>query len=405
MTLLPTLSTKIPQEFKTMSCRNAIYERPAVFEDNHDWLWLGDKEEADRDKSKTGFWFIRSDPRRRPTYPSDLSNLSDFASMHRKYFKSPVSEKSTNEYSQFVQKIMPTTACSVSIPGSAASIQELSQRQRFMLIFKFTVAAVIRLSEHYIRLIRDILNGRGGLMYPGGLYPKMDAFLRNSPIRYVVIYHLCQLNMAADELFGAYELYHFRSDYRRSDGRVCIDEGNGSSFYNELEYYMCGIFGFQGYAPNGETDPYMKPNIEAPLFGVEPGSKVHVDYILNRRGEYNKALIAVFGIEFCSKFFDPMKPVRDHWSEVAKQMQSMGDQDSEVYCENDEDGFALFSDDAGDELQQDDGGDSSNICSSDFYDDDDYDDDDEEEEEEDDDDDDDEEEDDDDDDEQIPVEK
>jgi hypothetical protein len=74
--------------------------------------------------------------------------------------------------------------------------------------------------------------------------------------------------------------------YCRSDGRVCIDdEGNGSSFYNELEYYMCGIFGFQGYNPSGEIDPYMKSNVAAPLFGVEPGSSVHVDYILNRRGE------------------------------------------------------------------------------------------------------------------------
>jgi len=45
-----------------------------------------------------------------------------------------------------------------------------------MLIFKFTVAAVIRLSNHYIRIIRDILNGRGGVMFPGGVYPKMDAF-------------------------------------------------------------------------------------------------------------------------------------------------------------------------------------------------------------------------------------
>jgi len=246
----------------------------------NDWLWLGDKEEADRDKSNDGFLFIRSDPRRRPTYPLDVSNLSDFSSMHGKY------HKSNTEYSRFVQTIMPTSACSVSIAGSAASILEISQRQRFMLIFKFTVAAVIRLSNHYIGRIRDILNGRGGVMFPGGVYPKMDAFLSASPIRYEVIYHICALNMATDELFGAYDMYHFRRDYRRSDGRVCIDdEGNGSSFYDELDYYMCGIFGFQGYNPSGEIDPYMKPNVAAPLFGVEPGSSVHVDYILNRRGE------------------------------------------------------------------------------------------------------------------------
>jgi hypothetical protein len=203
----------------------------------------------------------------------------------------------------------------------------------------------------------------------------MDAFLSASPIRYEVIYHICALNMATDELFGAYDMYHFRRDYRRSDGRVCIDdEGNGSSFYDELDYYMCGIFGFQGYNPSGEIDPYMKPNVAAPLFGVEPGSSVHVDYILNRRGEYNKALIAVFGTEFCSKFFDPMRPVRDHWSKIAKQMQSMGDADSKAYSENDEDVLNIFSDDADDELQQEYGGD----CDSSYWSDDcdDYDEDD-----------------------------
>jgi hypothetical protein len=247
-----------------------------------------------------------------------------------------------------------------------------------MLIFKFTVAAVIRLSNHYIGLIRDILNGRGGVMFPGGVYPKIDALLSASPIRYEVIYNICALNMATNELFGAYEMYHFRSDFRRSDGRVCIDEGHGSSFYNELEYYMCGIFGFQGYNQSGEEDPYMKPNVTAPLFGVEPGSSVHVDYILNRRGgKYNKALIAVFGTEFCSKFFDPMRPVRDHWSKIAKQMQSMGDADSKSYSENDEDIFNIFSDDADDELQLEEGGDCDSFDSSYWSDDyDDYDEDD-----------------------------
>jgi hypothetical protein len=182
-------------------------------------------------------------------------------------------------------------------------------------------------------------------MTPGGLYPKMDEFLRKSPIRYMVIYQLCSLQMATDELFGAYDMYHFRSDYLNRNGDVCIEGPGGSSFYNRLEDYMCRIFGFQGYF-EGKIDPYTKPNINAPLHGIEPGSKAHVDYILNVRGHYDEALVAVFGREFCAKFFDPMRLLRALWPKIAKMMKSMGDDDPEVYSEEDDDGrshFSLFS--------------------------------------------------------------
>lgn len=101
----------------------------------------------------------------------------------------------------------------------------------------------------------------------------------------------------------------------------------------------------------------MKPNIHAPLFDVEPGSKTHVDYILNIRGEYDEALIAVFGREFCANFFDPMRPMRDAWPKIAKQMQSMGDEDHEVYPETEDDILnpkASSWDDDVDELELDD---------------------------------------------------
>ncbi len=270
-----------------------------------------------------------------------MGNPSAFAVAHWD-FQQQIHEGKlpSHEYSKFVEKIMRAFASSTSIEGGAALIRENLRRQRFKLMFNFTVAAVNRLSEDHLRSIRDVLNGKGGMMIPSqGVYPKIDAFWRKSPIRYTVMWLLCSLKLAAAELFGAYEMYHFRRDFRSRDGSVRIEEPGGSSFYNQLDNIFCGVFGFQGYSPSGEEDPYMKPNIHAPLFGVEPGSNIHVDYLLNVRGEYDEALIAVFGREFCANFFDPMRPVRDAWPKIAKQMQSMGDEDHEVYPETDDDDY------------------------------------------------------------------
>jgi len=306
-----------------------------------DWIWLGDDEEAERDKSSAGFWFIRTDPRRKPTYPSASGYHSAFAAQHKKCAGNAL------EYSKLAHKLMPTAACSVLIPAGATSMQE----NRFKLMFNFTVAAVNRLSEYHLRGIRELLNGKGGFVIPNGVYPKMDAFYGTSPIRYMVIWQLCSLNMAADELFGAYDMYHFRSDFRGSNGRVSISESGGSSFYNGVDGRMSDIFGFQGYH-NGEKDPYMKPDVSAPLYGVEPGSQTHVDYILNVRGQYDDALIAVFGREICARFFDPMRPVRELWPKIAREMQAMGDKDDEVYSAVDNENSFLFSDDDDDMLQE-----------------------------------------------------
>ena len=333
-----------------------------------DWIWLGDDEEDERDKSSAGFWFIRSDPRRKPTYPSALEYHSVFAAVHRKCASNAL------EYSKFAHKLMPTAACSVLIPVGATSMQE----NRFKLMFNFTVAAVNRLSEHHMRGIRDILNGNGGIVIPNGVYPTMDAFYGKSPFRYMVMWELCSLKMAADELFGAYDMYHFRSDFRGSNGRVSISDSGGSSLNDGIDDRMCGIFGFQGYH-NGEKDPYMKPNVSAPLYGVEPGSKTHVDYILNVRGQYDDALIAVFGRDICARFFDPMRQVRELWPIIAKAMQAMGDKDDEVYSAVDDDNSFLFSDDDDDDVLEegyDEDCDSFECDDEDVDDDDDYDDDD-----------------------------
>lgn len=85
-------------------------------------------------------------------------------------------------------------------------------------MFNFTAAAVNRLSEHHIRFICGILKGNGDYVIPGGIYPAMDAFYHKSPIRYMVIYQLCSLQVAEEELFGAYDMYHFRRDILGSDG-------------------------------------------------------------------------------------------------------------------------------------------------------------------------------------------
>lgn len=310
---------------------------------NEDWIWLGDEEEAIRDRSEAGFWFIRSDPRRRPTYTSSEDIDSAFASAHRIFQKSVANHK-TDNYSKFAQTLMPTFASSTSIHDGTALTSEHSEFQkRFKLMFKFTAAAVNRLSEHHIRNIRSVLKGNGYFI-PGGVYPTMDAFYHKSPIRYLVLMELCSLQVATEELFGAYDMYHFRSDIRGSNGRVYIDDSGGSTLHQAIDKRMCGIFGFQGYH-NGEKDPSMKPSVSAPLYGVEPGSKTHIDYILNVRGQFDDALIAVFGREICSIFFDPMRPVRKLWPKLAKIMHAMGDEDDEDTTEVDEGETSLFSSD------------------------------------------------------------
>ena len=37
----------------------------------------------------------------------------------------------------------------------------------------------------------------------------------------------------------------------------------------------------------------MKPNVNAPLYRVDPDSKSHVDYILNVHGQYDDALMTI----------------------------------------------------------------------------------------------------------------
>jgi hypothetical protein len=314
---------------------------------NDDWIWLGDEEEAKRDKTVAGLWFIRSDPRRKPKYPSAEGHDSSFASSRWNFFR--LFPPKLNDYSKFASTFMPTFASSVPISDCSSLILESSQMQtRCKLMFNFTAAAVNRLSEHHIRFIRGILKGNGDYVIPGGIYPAMDAFYHKSPIRYMVIYQLCSLQVAEEELFGAYDMYHFRRDILSSDGCVYIDTSDGSSLRDAIDEKMCGIFGFQGYF-NGKEDPFMKPNVNAPLYGVEPGSKAHVDYILNVRGQYDPALIAVFGREICANSFDSMRPVREMWPKIAKLMQSMGDEDGEMYPEVDVDDSIFISNDEEDE--------------------------------------------------------
>ena len=76
------------------------------------------------------------------------------------------------------------------------------------------------------------------------------------------------------------------------DGRVYIDESQGSCQNQAIDERMCAIFGFQGHI-NGKMDPFMKPNVNAPLYRVDPDSKSHVDYILNVRGQYDDALMTI----------------------------------------------------------------------------------------------------------------
>jgi hypothetical protein len=239
----------------------------------------------------------------------------------------------TAEYKLLAAKV---AASSHLEPGFWASTHAADSEDLLRMIWNFSLQSVRRLVRHFhfqivVELMRawrrpdfQCRNPHEESTYNSHAENAHERKLAElyGPVpggsaRYRLLWELARLNVAAEELRGNENVYHYARDRENHLGRICISTSAGESERVATCFWVHGIFGSGLFG-------FRVRNVPPELQGAEPGSDAHLKYLLQKawgrcpqHGYFDRQsrpdLYSVFGERLVDEFLDPIRPFHDAW--------------------------------------------------------------------------------------------
>ena len=287
------------------------------------WSWLGDEKEAALDAAPlNNASFLRSDPRRRPSYWTE-------SPLHRLKKMADFTRKASNRLSdELLHDLHDSLNCHGGCPYSGdmpywVNADHCGDEYQKTCDF---YSSMITLSKPALksrvtdyRICRFIYNARR--------LPTADEMVSGSA-RANVMANLIDSSVAACELYnGQSSIYWYKDDvYDSFTERFRVRAAWGSSLRSAKEHYLEGLYGIDHWKS------------DTTLEGV-PGTDEHLLYMVNltKHGEHEENMINMFGMKIYESHFDVHGPVRKRWPQILALLQTESESEDAWILEHEND--------------------------------------------------------------------